>query len=129
MTSFFLPLTLSPEPAVKKSKYVGYPPGSILHIKIDRQAKPLCLGYFYPNKLSVELIDNEDLCMLEIDRGMFDDHLPTAVLSALKRCKRDDNIIVPEGSLDDWIRSLGEFRQSAEDDHHASVAVDLETTV
>ncbi len=120
---------------MKKSKYIGYPPGSILHIKIDQQAKPLCLGYFYPNKLSVELIDNEDLCILEIDRGMFDDHLPTAVLSALKQCQRDDNIgivHVPEGSLGDWIRSLGEFQQSAEDDHYghaASVIVDLETTV
>ena len=77
----------------KKPHYVAYPPGSILHIKIDRQARPLCLpGYFYPNKLSVERIDNEDLCMLEIDRGMFDDHLPTAVLSALKRCQADDTI-------------------------------------
>ena len=88
----FIYSSLSPEPAVKKPQYVAYPPGSILHIKIDRQAKPLCLGYFYPNKLSVEPIDNEDLCTLEIDRGMFDDHLPTAVLSALKRCQRDDSV-------------------------------------
>ena len=108
-----------------KPQYVGYPPGSILHIKIDRQAKPLCLGYFYPNKLSVELIDNKDLCTLEIDRGIFDDHLPTAVLSALKRCQRDDNI-VSEGRMDAW----REFLQSEDhDDHAAPVTVHLETTV
>ena len=76
---------------------VAYPPGSILHIKIDQQAKPLCLGYFYPNKLSVETISNDKLCMLEIDRGMFDDHLPTAVLNALKRCQRDNTEIVETG--------------------------------
>ena len=110
---------LSPEPTVKKPQYVAYPPGSILHIKIDRQAKPFCLGYFYPNKLSVKPIDNEDLCMLEIDRGMFDDHLPTAVLSALKRCQRDDNV-----NLDTW----REFLQSQCHDNHAA-PVHQETTV
>ena len=108
-----------------KPQYVGYPPGAILHIKIDRQAKPLCLGYFYPNKLSVEPIDNEDLCTLEIDRGMFDDHLPTAVLSALKRCQKDDNI-VPGGRMDAW----REFLQSEDhDDQAAPVTVHLETIV
>ena len=75
--------------ALKKGKNVGFPPGSMVHIKITKKAAPLCLGYRYPNKLGVEHISSEDLCVLKIDRGMFDDHLPNAVLNALKMCEKE----------------------------------------
>ena len=38
--------------------------------------------------------------MLEIDKGMFDDHLPNAVLNALQRCQRDNTM--PKVSMDSW---------------------------
>ena len=73
---------------IKKEKDVAaFPPGNIVHIRVTKTAKPLCLGYCYPNKLSVERISSEDLCVLLMDRGMVDDHLPNSVLNALKRCK------------------------------------------
>ena len=74
--------------AIKKGNNVGFPPGSMVHIKITKKAAPLCLGYCYPNQFSLEHISSEDLCVLKIDRGMFDDHLPNAALNALKMCKR-----------------------------------------
>lgn len=74
---------------LKKGKNVGFPPGSVVHIKTTKKAAPLCLGYCYPNKLSVEHISSEDLCVLEMGREMFDDHLPNAVLNALKMCKKE----------------------------------------
>ena len=66
----------------------AFPPGSMVHIKVAQVAKPLCLGYCYPNELAVERISSEDLCVIIMDRGMMDDHLPNAVLNALKRCKK-----------------------------------------
>ena len=67
----------------------AFPPGSMVHIKVTQVAKPLCLGYCYPNRLAVERISSEDLCVMIMDRGMIDDHLPNAVLNALKRCKNE----------------------------------------
>ena len=67
----------------------AFPPGSMVHIKVTQVAKPLCLGYCYPNRLAVERISSEDLCVMIMDRGMIDDHLPNAVLNALKRCKKE----------------------------------------
>ena len=31
----------------------------------------------------------EDLCVIIVDRGMVDDHLPNNVLAALRRCRRE----------------------------------------
>jgi hypothetical protein len=61
----------------------------MVHIKVTQVAKPLCLGYCYPNRLAVERISSEDLCVMIMDRGMMDDHLPNAVLNALKRCQKE----------------------------------------
>ena len=47
-----------------------------------------CFGYFYPNQLEMERVRNEDLCMIIIDRGAVEDHLPNHVLAALQRFKR-----------------------------------------
>ena len=47
-----------------------------------------CLGYCYPNQLEMQRVRNEDLCMIIIDRGVVDDHLPNHVLNSLKRFKR-----------------------------------------
>ena len=66
----------------------AFPPGSMVYIRVTQVAKPLCLGFCFPNKLSVERISSEDLCVLIVDRGMVDDHLPNSVLNALKRCKK-----------------------------------------
>ena len=46
-----------------------------------------CLGYWYPNQLEMERVSNEDFCMLMIDRGAVDDHLPNHVLASLMRFK------------------------------------------
>ena len=47
-----------------------------------------CFGYCYPNQLEMERVRNEDLCMIIIDRGAMEDHLPNHVLAALQRFKR-----------------------------------------
>ena len=33
-------------------------------------------------------VNSEDICELIVDRGMFDDHLPNRVLSALLHCQK-----------------------------------------
>ena len=41
-----------------------------------------------PTQLEMEKLQNEDLCMILIDRGAVEDHLPNHVLASLERFKR-----------------------------------------
>ena len=47
-----------------------------------------CLGCCYPNQLEMERLRNEDLCMILIDRGVVEDHLPNHVLDSLVQFKQ-----------------------------------------
>jgi len=50
--------------------------------------------------MKVSEICNEDLCVITVDRGTIDDHLPNNVLNALKRCKQQFMDAVE--SLQEW---------------------------
>ena len=34
-------------------------------------------------------VNSEDICVITVDRGMVDDHLPNSVLAALLRCQKE----------------------------------------
>lgn len=86
---------------IEKGEIVpSFPPGKVLHIEIRKGAKPWCLGYFIPNRMKVHHIPGEDLCVIKIDRGMIDDHLPNNVLNSLKRCQQQ--LIVSRGYDHPW---------------------------
>ena len=48
-----------------------------------------CLSFCVPNNLLVHHVAGEDLCVMKMDRGMVDDHLPNAVMSALDQCEKE----------------------------------------
>ena len=43
----------------------------------------------YPDRLVVRHLNDEDLSVIMIERGMVDDHLPNNVLNALKGCQKE----------------------------------------
>jgi sn1-specific diacylglycerol lipase len=65
----------------------SFPPGRILHMELTRKAKPLFLGLCYPNEMKLTWKGFEDLSTISVDKGMVEDHLPTAVMAGLKRIK------------------------------------------
>ena len=75
-----------------------------------------CLGCCYPNEMTVSEICNEDLCVITVDRGTIDDHLPNNVLNALKRCKQQfmDSVYNP-GEVDHLRRKKSRDRHKEEE--------------
>lgn len=65
--------------------------------------------------MKVSEICNEDLCVITVDRGTIDDHLPNNVLNALKRCKQQfmDSVYNP-GEVDHMRRKKSRGRHKEE---------------
>jgi len=65
--------------------------------------------------MKVSEICNEDLCVITVDRGTIDDHLPNNVLNALKRCKQQfmDSVYNP-GEVDHMQRKKSRDRHKEE---------------
>ena len=47
-----------------------------------------CLGLCYPNEMKLTWKSFEDFSAIAVDKGMVEDHLPTAVMAGLKRIRR-----------------------------------------
>ena len=47
------------------------------------------LRYCYPDTINLRYVSGEDLCVIVVDRGLVDDHLPNNVLKALIRCQEE----------------------------------------
>ena len=46
------------------------------------------LGCCYPSELEMERVRNEDLCVIIMDRGIVEDHMPNHVLDSLLRFRK-----------------------------------------
>ena len=45
-----------------------------------------CLASCFPGQMKVSWVSSEDLCVILVDRGIVEDHLPTSVLEAMNHC-------------------------------------------
>ena len=72
------------------------------------------LGCCYPNQLEMERLRNEDLCMILIDRGVVEDHLPNHVLDSLVQFKQQ---CLAQHYKEEEVERLREVRRRERQEH------------
>ena len=87
-----------------------------IHVCVNIQLIPLSsfLGCCYPNQLEMEQLRNEDLCMILIDRGVVEDHLPNHVLDSLVRFRQQS---LGQHYREEEVEGLREVRRRERQEH------------